>query len=106
MSSQGAAAGSNSLSFGTNGCFGPVLTSRIPVGYQFSNRSIRDGSDWTALKKKLIVLNENKARPFQDPWFAHGNNYRLDYLGGLYQNGAPSTCAGCNGSAYTGNGPF
>ena len=106
MSSQGAAAGSNNVSTGSIGCYGPTGTSQVPVGYQFSNTSIRDGSDWTALKKKLIVLNENKGKPFKDPWFPHGNNYRLDYLGGLFQASGSAGCNACDGSAYSGNGPF
>lgn len=106
MSSQGPASGSRSVSVGSSGCFGPTGTSQVPVGPLFNTLSIGDSSDWIARKKKLLVLNENKSRPFQDPWFAHGNNYRLDYLGGLFQNGTPPSCTGCNPSAYTSSGPF
>jgi hypothetical protein len=106
MSSQGAASGSNNVSSGSNGCFGPTVSSQIPVGIRFSAVSIKDGSDWTSFIKKQRILNENKTRGFQDPWFARGNNYRLDYLGGLYQNGTPPTCAGCDPTAYSANGPF
>jgi hypothetical protein len=106
MSSQGASAGSRSVPTGSTGCYGPTGTSQVPVGYRFSNTSLRDGSDWTALKKKLLVLNENKTIGFQDPWFPHGNNYRLDYLDGLFQSGGSTGCTGCDGAAYSGNGAF
>ena len=105
MSSQGAAAGS-SVSSGAIACFGPTSPLQNPVGYQFNNVSIRDGSDWTSLKKKLLILNENKGKPFKDPWFVRGNNYRLDYLGGLFQGSGSAGCNTCDGSAYSGNGPF
>lgn len=78
----------------------------ITPGYAFDTRTLRDASDWTQYKKRQMILNENKLKNFQDPWFVRGNQYRLDYLGGLFQNGTPTACAGCSSGAYYPNGPF
>ena len=58
-----------------------------------------------------MILKEDKSKILTDPWFSHGNTYRLDYIGGLYQNGYPDACDGCTGatgssSAYNSNGPY
>ena len=106
MSSQGPSTGSTTTSTGATGCYGPTGTSQLPPGYTFTNRSVRDGSDWIAYKKQTLILNENKTRGFQDPWFVRGNDYRLQFMEGLYKNGRPSGCSGCNRSAFAGNGPF
>jgi hypothetical protein len=79
---------------------------QLPVGYRFNVRSVRDGSDWIALKKQTLILKENKQKSFTDPWFVRGNDYRLQYLQGRYKNGTPPGCNGCAGSAFDINGPF
>ena len=105
MSSQGPSTGSASTSSGASGCYGPSATSQVPAGYAFTNRSVRDGSDWIAYKKQTLILNESKTRGFQDPWFARGNDYRLQFMEGRFKNGTPSECTGCDTSAFAGNGP-
>jgi hypothetical protein len=109
MSSQGAGA-TGTVSYisglsgtGGTGCF-TDLTNEIPNGYAFNINVLRDGSDWTSYKKKLLIRNENKAKPFQDPWFARGNDYRLQFLQGKFIRG-PSGCSTCPGAAFDGNGP-
>ena len=106
MSSQGPSTGSTTVPTGAIGCFGPTVTSQVQAGYRFRTASVRDGSDWIALKKQTLILNENKTRGFQDPWFARGNDYRLQFLEGQYKNGIAPTCDGCDGPAFNGNGPF
>jgi len=105
MSSQGPSTGSATTSSGSSGCIGPSATSQVSAGYAFTNRSVRDGSDWIAYKRQTLILNESKTRGFQDPWFAHGNNYRLQFMEGQYKNGTPPGCSGCARSAFAGNGP-
>jgi hypothetical protein len=106
MSSQGPSSGSRSTPTGETGCYGPTGPSQVPRQYTFTNASIRDGSDWISYKKQTLILNENKSKVFQDPWFAHGNDYRLQFLQGRYKNGTPVQCNGCTGGAFSGNGPF
>lgn len=106
MSSQGPSTGTN-VNGGASGCFGPSIMSQVSTGYAFDKDALRDGSDWIQYKKRQIILKEIKTKNFQDPWFVRGNQYRLDYLGGLAQNGAAPGCAGCtSGGAYNSNGPF
>ena len=105
MSSQGPSTGSETTSSGASDCNGPTTTSQVPKDYTFTNRSIRDGSDWIAYKRQTLILNESKTRGFQDPWFARGNDYRLQFMEGRYKNGTPPECAGCAVSAFAGNGP-
>jgi len=94
------------------GATGPIVFAenptgtQVPTGYTFDVISIRDGSDWIALKKQTLILKENKTKHFQDPWFVRGNDYRLQYLQGQYKNGATPGCAGCDAGAFTGDGPF
>ena len=93
MSSQGPSSGSRSTPTGANGCYGPTGPSQVPVGYIFNTLSIRDGSDWTSYKKQTVILNEDKAAGFQDPWFVYGNESRLQFLQGQYK--CPSeSCSG------------
>ena len=105
MSSQGPSSGSRSIPTGATGCFGPSATSQVPRGYKFTDESIRDGSDWISYKKQTLILNESKSKAFQDPWFARGNDYRLQFLQGRYKNGTPTACSGCPGGAFSSNGP-
>jgi hypothetical protein len=92
----------------------PKATNNIAVGttgqqtsnlYSVDLVGMRDSSDWIKYKKRLLVVKENKARTFQDQGYVHGNNYRLDFLGGRIQVPA-ATCTTCEGSAYRGSGPF
>jgi len=106
MSSQGPSSGSRTTPTGRTGCFGPTATSQVARGYTFTTASLRDSSDWIALKKQTLILKENKTKVFQDPWFARGNDYRLQYLQGQYKNGIPPGCQGCDGGALNGQGPL
>jgi len=102
MSSQGPTTSltkaTNSLAVGTAGQQNPKLYSVDLVG-------MRDSSDWIKYKKRLLIVSEDKSRTFQDQGYVHGNNYRLDFLGGRTQVPAAS-CSACEGSAYRGSGPF
>ena len=104
MSSQGAGATGTVSYVGGDSCFRVPAANQVLVGYVFDKDMLRDGSDWTSYKKKLLIRNENKAKPFQDPWFARGNDYRLQFLQGRFLQG-PSGCTGCEGAAFDGNGP-
>jgi len=93
---------------------GPKATVALKAGtagdktsnlYSVDLVGMRDSSDWIKYKKRLLVVNENKALTFQDQGYVHGNNYRLDFLGGRTQVPAAS-CPSCDGSAYRGSGPF
>ena len=81
---------------------GPSAGTPITNGYAFDTDSIRDGSDWIAYKKQLLILNENKARIVQDPWFARGNDYRIQYLLGRSKQPNAGSCTPCNGGAISG----
>ena len=85
---------------------GPPISS----GYVFDKDSLRDASDWIQYKKRVMILKDSDRAKAKDPWFVRGNDYRLDYIGGLYQNGVAPGCAGCTGttgsSAYNSKGPF
>jgi hypothetical protein len=76
-----------------------------PKLYSIDLVGMRDSSDWIKYKKRLLVVNENKARTYQDQGYVHGNNYRLDFLGGKTQV-PDASCPSCDGSAYRGSGPF
>ena len=83
----------------------------LTVGYAFDKDSIRDAGDWIKYKKQLLVFNEIKTKNFTDPWFVHGNEYRLTWMQGRSKqpSTAPVTtnCAPCDtGTAFVGNGPF
>jgi hypothetical protein len=106
MSSQGPSVGTTTQASGNNGCFSARIPSQVAPGYTFNTSTLRDASDWISYKKRQLILKEEKTKTFQDPWFVHGNNYRMDYLGGKYQNGSAPVCGGCDGAAYNTNGPF
>jgi hypothetical protein len=80
----------------------------LDLGYSFDKDSIRDAGDWIRYKKQLLVFRENKSRPFQDPWFVRGNEYRLTWMQGRSkQPTAAPNCTACDsGSGFVGNGPF
>ena len=102
MSSQGP---TTSLTKATNSLAVATAGQQNPKLYSVDLLGMRDSSDWIKYKKRLLVVNENKARTFQDQGYVHGNNYRLDFLGGRIQVPAAS-CTPCEGSAYRGSGPF
>jgi hypothetical protein len=103
MSSQGPSLSgtATTIAFAAN----PTGT-RVPRGYTFSLKSVRDSSDWIALKKQTLILKEDKTKDFTDPWFVRGNDYRLQFLEGRYKNGVTPGCAGCEGGAFGATGPF
>jgi len=106
MSSQGPSVGTSDSATGSTGCFGPTYPSQVSRGYVFDTNSLRDASEWIQYKKRQLVLKEIKTKSFQDPWFVRGNNYRLDYLGGIFQNGEATGCTGCSAGAYNTESPF
>jgi len=94
---------------------GPKATVALKAGtagdkvsnlYSVELVGIRDSSDWIKYKKRLLIVNEDKARAYQNQGYLRGNNYRLDFLGGRTQVPDDTTCAPCNGNAYTRDGPF
>ena len=104
MSSQGPSSGPTAAA--PPFCTGPTGGSpSVEKGYAFTTASIRDGSDWTAYKKQLLIRNENKSKITSDPFFAHGNDYRLQYLLGVYKGGVTG-CTGCKGDAFGSTGPY
>ena len=96
MSSQGPSTGSRSTPTGRSGCYGPTGPTQVPESYLFTTRSIRDSSDWTTYKKQTLIVKAVKPALAKDPWFIHGNDYRLDFLNGQYK----SACTGCTGTAF------
>jgi hypothetical protein len=75
-------------------------------GYRYSVPAVRDSSDWTSMKKQLIIRAEapaTKKYP-NDPWIPFGGNRRLDYLNGQFKRNAFSSCTNCPGNAFEGNG--
>ena len=102
MSSQGP---TTSLAKTINaGALGTAGT-KTSTNYSVDLVGIRDSSDWIKYKKRLLVVKEDKARTFQDQGYVHGNNYRLDFLGGRTQV-PDAACTPCEGSAYRSSGPF
>ena len=105
MSSQGPSNSTpgNGVPFATGPTGGSPSSS---TGYTFTTASIRDGSDWTAYKKQTLIYNETKSTINQDPWFSHGNDYRLQFLLGKYKQPTDSGCTGCEGGAFVSQGPY
>lgn len=82
-------------------------SSGLTAGYAFDKDAIRDAGDWVRYKKELLVYNEDKTKNFTDPWFVHGNEYRLTWMQGRSKQPASAPCVPCStGSGFTGNGPF
>lgn len=75
------------------------------TGYPFTAASIRDGSDWIAFKKQMLIYNETKSKINDDPWFSRGNDYRLQFLLGKFKRESGG-CASCNAGAFIGRGPY
>jgi hypothetical protein len=72
-------------------------------GYPFNTASIRDGSDWTTYIKQTRMASNyvDSGTDNKVPlawWERYGNNFRLDYFGGLRK------CVGplCTAGAYNG----
>ena len=100
MSSQGPATGVgtgyNGISSANNSCILTGKPSQIPSGYPFNNLSIRDASDWTKYKKQARIINDSKMSKSKDPWFVHGNDFRLDIVNGN------NKCASCDANGISG----
>lgn len=75
------------------------------LSYPFTSAAIRDGSDWIAFKKQMLIYNETKSKINQDPWFSRGNDYRIQFLLGKYKREAGG-CSACSGGAFSENGPY
>ena len=64
-----------------SGATGPIVFaanptgSQIPRGYKFDVKSIRDGSDWIALKKQTMILKENKQKDMSNNEFEKNGYY-------------------------------
>lgn len=56
----------------------------IPKGYKWDKLTIRDSSDWTTYKKQTLIASFDAAKiaTSTDPWFVHGEGYKLEYLNG------------------------
>jgi hypothetical protein len=81
-------------------------TAALSAGYAFDKDSIRDAGDWIKYKKQLLVYKEVKTRSFTDPWFVHGNDYRLTWMQGQSKQPTAGTCTACtSGGAFVGDGP-
>ncbi len=87
-------------------CTGP--TGGFPyqsAGPKFNLGAIRDASDWIAYKKQNLIRKEDKSKINQDPWFSHGNDYRIQYQMGVYKSGAEG-CTGCDSGVFGSTGPY
>jgi len=103
MSSQGPASGTETGYTGVTGVSGELKAcilvgnpSQVPPGYAFSRLSIRDASDWTKFKKQARINYDTKISKAKDPWFVHGNNFRLEVLNGN------NKCIPCEANAISG----
>jgi hypothetical protein len=106
MSSQGPKVSGN-VSFNNVGLQSLPISATLSAGYAFDKDAIRDAGDWIKYKKQLLVFTENKSKNFQDPWFVHGNDYRLTWLQGRSKQPASAPCVPCDaGGGFIGNGPF
>jgi hypothetical protein len=78
----------------------------VPAGYVWNATSIRDSSDWTTYKKQTLIatFDAAKIKTSTDPWFVHGQGYKLDYLNGknkaIANPGPDVACTGCEGNAF------
>jgi len=98
MSSQGAATGTKTgFTRDSDTCVLVGNASQIPPGYPFSTVSIRDASDWIKFKKQKIIYKDPKTSKAKDPWFVHGNDFRLEWLNG------ENKCEKCEANAISGN---
>jgi hypothetical protein len=104
MSSQGPSSGPNTGYTGITGVSGELKAcilegtpSQVPPGYAFDKLSIRDASDWIKYKKQSIIYKDPKTSKAKDPWFVHGNDFRLEWLNG------ENKCEKCDANAISGN---
>jgi len=101
MSSQGPSTGtSTGFTNDTGTCNLVGTASQVPPGYPFDKTMIRDASDWIKYKKQVRIYNDSKTLQAKDPWFVHGNDFRLEWLNG--QN----KCENCDANAFGGSVDF
>ena len=81
MSSQGPAGGTGA-GYAISGCNLTGTPSQSPTGYAFNKTNIRDASDWIKFKKQALIYNDPQVTKSKDPWFVHGNDFRLEWLNG------------------------
>ena len=98
MSSQGPSSGTKTgFTAVADTCFLTGSASQIPPGYPFDKTMIRDASDWIKYKKQTRIYNDNNVLKSKDPWFVHGNDFRLEWLNG------ENKCESCDANAFSGN---
>lgn len=97
MSSQGPATGTETgFTRAGNTCILTGTPSQVPPGYAFDRTIIRDASDWIKYKKQARIYNDPKLSKAKDPWFVHGNDFRLEVLNGN------NKCIPCEANAISG----
>lgn len=72
-------------------------TGQVSAGYAFDRDVIRDGSDWTRLKRETLIFNEYRtpsATQTRPAWHMRGNNFRLSYAMGQFKCRSGPTCLG------------
>jgi hypothetical protein len=104
MSSQGPSSGPDTGYTGITGIAGELKAcilvgdpSQVPPGYAFNKLSIRDASDWIKYKKQARINYDSKISKARDPWFVHGNDFRLESLNGN------NKCVPCRANAISGS---
>jgi hypothetical protein len=98
MSSQGPASGTGTgfTNSSNSKCILTGTPSQVPPGYPFNKTMIRDASDWIKYKKQARIYNDLKLSKAKDPWFVHGNDFRLEWLNG------GNKCESCEANAISG----
>lgn len=97
MSSQGPSSGSaTGFTSVANTCILTGSASQVPPGYPFDKTMIRDASDWIKYKKQARISTDLKLTKSKDPWFVHGNEFRLEGLNGR------NKCKTCDANGFTG----
>ena len=98
MSSQGPSAGTGTGFTRVEGtCILDETGSQVPPGYAFSRISIRDASDWIKFKKQALINYDSEKLKAKDPWFVHGNDFRLESLNGK------NKCTPCQANGISGS---
>ncbi len=97
MSSQGPSSGtSTGFTRVAATCILSGSASQVPPGYPFDTTMIRDASDWIKYKKQARISNDLKLVNAKDPWFVHGNDFRLETLNGR------NKCKTCDANGISG----